>query len=116
MGDQERARRKPPGGSRRDKPPTFGYVQRMAAGKLRAVAGATESETDFGLSARFERGELTVDEYLEALVDNAVALVEEKLPADRIEWLRGVLREQLVSDPVLQERVRQATRREPQTG
>ena len=82
------------------------------AEKLRAVADAAESETKLAsnvLSARFERGELTVDEYLEALVSNAVELVDGKLPADRIEWLRGMLRDQLTADPVLRERVRQAT-------
>ena len=84
----------------------------MAAGKLQAVAGSAESSAP---SARFERGELTVEEYLEALVSDAVALVARKLPADRVEWLRGMLREQLVSDPVVRERVRQATGRELQT-
>lgn len=72
--------------------------------------GATVSES----SARFERGELTIDEYLDVLVSNSVAQVQGKLSTDRIEWLRGMLREQLTSDPVLRERVRQATGREPQ--
>ena len=113
MGSPDESRR---AGADATSVPPSAIVSAMAAGKLHAVAGATDSETDFGPSARFERGELTVDEYLEALVDNAVALVQGKLPADRTEWLREMLREQLVSDPVLQERVRQATRREPQTG
>jgi hypothetical protein len=89
----------------------------MAAGKLRSVAGIAESETSSASSepaAQFERGELDVDGYLDALVNDAIELVGGKLPADRITWLRGMLREQLVSDPVLRERVRQATGREPQ--
>ena len=60
-------------------------------------------------AARFRRGEITLDEYLEARVSDAIALVDGKLSADRIEWLRGMLREQLTQDPVLRERVRQAT-------
>ena len=98
-------------------PPYWASFLAMAAGKLQAVAGIAEPATEPAMSefaARFERGELTVDEYLEALVSNAVALVDGKLPADRIEWLRGMLKDQLTSDPVLCERVRQATGREPQ--
>jgi hypothetical protein len=83
----------------------------MAGAKLQAVADAGESQAP---SARFDRGEITVDEYLEALVSDAVALVNGKLSEDRVEWLRGMLREQLLSDPVLRERVRQATGREQQ--
>ncbi len=82
----------------------------MAAGKLQVV-GAPDTGTS-EIAGRFERGELTVDEYLEALVNNAIQLVGGKLPPDRIEWLRGMLRDQLTSDPVLRERVRQATGRE----
>jgi len=83
----------------------------MAGAKLQAVAGAGESQAP---SARFDRGEITVDEYLESLVSDAVALVNGKLSEDRLEWLRGMLREQLLSDPILRERVRQATGREQQ--
>jgi hypothetical protein len=83
----------------------------MAVEKLQAVAGSAES---LSTTARFERGELSVEAYLEALVSDAVALVANTLPADRIEWLQGMLREQLVSDPVIRERVRQATGQELQ--
>jgi len=65
-------------------------------------------------SARLERGELTVDEYLDAVVNDAVTLVRDKVPPNQIEWLRGMLRDQLTSDPVVRERVRQATGRELQ--
>ncbi len=84
----------------------------MAGTKLQAVAGAGDSQAP---SARFDRGEITVDEYLEAMVRDAVALVNGKLSEDRLDWLRGMLREQLLSDPVLRERVRQATGHEPQS-
>jgi len=83
----------------------------MAAEKLQTAAGSTEPSAP---GARFERGELTVEQYLDALVTEAVTLVASKLPTERVEWLRGVLRDQLVSDPVLRERVRQATGRDLQ--
>ena len=83
----------------------------MAAEKLPALAGSVESSTSH---ARFDRGELTVEQYLEELVTDAVGLVGKALPADRVDWLRGMLREQLTSDPVVRERVRQATGRELQ--
>jgi len=83
----------------------------MAGAKLQAVASAGESQAP---GARFDRGEITVDEYLDAMVSDAVALASGKLSEDRVEWLRGMLREQLLSDPVLRERVRQATGRELQ--
>ena len=83
----------------------------MAAEKLQTAANSAESSAP---TARFERGELTVEPYLDALVTEAVALVGTKLPSDRVEWLRGMLRDQLISDPVLRERVRQATGRELQ--
>lgn len=89
----------------------------MAAGKLHAVATAAGSETEASgssLFARLTRGELGVEEYLDARVSEAVAPFEGKLPADRLTWLRGMLREQLEADPVLSERVRQATGRVPQ--
>lgn len=81
------------------------------------MAGAAASEEGSGSSvlfARFKRGEISVDEYLDGRVNEAIAPYNGKLPADRIEWLRGMLREQLATDPVSAEFVRQATGREPQ--
>ena len=87
----------------------------MAAGKLHAVSNAVGLEKNAAPSALFERlarGELDVAGYLDARVDEAIAPLAGKLPADRIAWLRGMLREQLIADPVLSERVRQATGQE----
>ena len=102
---------------RRDRqPPRPGLrLHGMAAGKLQVVAGATDFAKNSAPSALFERlarGELDVDGYLDARVDEAIASLVGKLPAERIAWLRGMLREQLVADPVLSERVRQVTGRE----
>jgi hypothetical protein len=88
----------------------------MAAGKLRAIAGAAESEANSGASAlfaRFRGGEVSFDEYLDARVNEAIAPFNGVLSADRIEWIRSMLREQLATDPVLGEYVRRATGRNP---
>jgi hypothetical protein len=88
----------------------------MAAGKVRSVANGVATEVDSdssALLARLQRGELGVDEYLDARVSEAIAPLEGRLPSDRLAWLRGMLREQLVADPALIERVRQATGQEP---
>lgn len=89
----------------------------MAAAKLRSVRGAAESGSaaPSALLERLTRGELDINGYLDARVDEAIAPLAAKLPPDRIAWLRGMLREQLVADPVLSERVRQATTREPRS-
>jgi len=86
----------------------------MAAVKTEAVKEPAESTTGSTPSERFERGELDIDGYLDALVSQSIALVAGKLSADRVEWLRGMIREQLTTDPVVRERVRQATGRELQ--
>jgi len=90
----------------------------MVHGKLQAVASTAESKTTAAPSALFDRltrGDLDVDGYLDARVDEAVAPLAGKLPAERIAWLRQMLRDQLLSDPVLSERVRQATGGDPRS-
>lgn len=59
--------------------------------------------------ARLERGEMKLDAYLEARVGDAVRHLEGKLPPAELDFVRGALREQLETDPVLIELVRRAT-------
>lgn len=59
--------------------------------------------------SRLESGELSVDQYLDARVDEAVAHLVSKLPAEQVAHIRSSLREQLESDPTLVELVRRAT-------
>jgi hypothetical protein len=102
-----------------DRPWGLRYLTGMPVGKLRAVASgpAAEASPDAGsLLARLKLGELGLDEYLESRISEAIAPFQDKLPADRIEWMREMLREQLVEDPVLRELTRRATGREPQAG
>jgi len=87
----------------------------MVHGKLQTAESTAESKTTATPSAlfdRFARGDLDVYGYLDARVDEAIAPLAGKLPAERIAWLRQMLRDQLLNDPVLSERVRQATGRD----
>jgi len=82
----------------------------MAAGRPQSIAESAES---LAPTARFERGELSVEQYLEALINDAIRLVESTLPANRVEWMRELLRRQLETDPVVRERVRRVAGRHP---
>jgi hypothetical protein len=70
-----------------------------------------QAPQDVGSDAlqRFDAGELTVDEYLDLQVDQAVAHLEGKLPAEQLDFVRASLRTQLTEDPVLAELVRRTT-------
>jgi hypothetical protein len=68
-----------------------------------------EATSGSGLLDRLERGELSVDQYLDGRVDEALAPFENKLPAEKLEFMRSALRAELETDPVLVELVRRAT-------
>lgn len=57
--------------------------------------------------ARFRRGELTLDEYLDARVEAAVAHFRRVLSEEQLQVVRDVLRETLQTDPSLQTLVQQ---------
>ena len=59
-------------------------------------AGAAELER-----ARLASGELTFDQYLELQIQHATSHLEGQAPASLLDEIRGVLREELTSDPVL---------------
>ena len=61
------------------------------------------------LLQRLDAGTLSVDEYLDLQVNEAVAHLEGKLPANQLQFVRESLREQLSEDPVLVELVRRTT-------
>ena len=58
---------------------------------------------------RLDAGHISVDEYLDLQVNEAVAHLEGKLPPNQLEFVRESLREQLNEDPVLVELVRRTT-------
>ncbi len=59
--------------------------------------------------ARLSRGEISVDQYLDARVVQAVSHLAQKLSPAQLDYVRDTLREQLTTDPVLTELVRRTT-------
>jgi hypothetical protein len=55
------------------------------------------------------RGELSLEQYLDARVADATAHLEGKLAAEQLEFVKRSLRQQLATDPVLVELIRRAT-------
>ena len=60
------------------------------------AAAAASSELD-----RVASGELSVEQYLDARVERATSHLVGALPAEQLQDLKEVLREQLATDPVL---------------
>ena len=56
-----------------------------------------------------ERGEIDVDQYLDARVESAVAPLLARLSPEQLEFVRAELRSSLTTDPVLVELVRKTT-------
>jgi hypothetical protein len=71
-------------------------------------AEATRSGGDLDL-ARLERGELSVDQYLDLQVDRATAHLVDRTSPSALEQVRSELREQLATDPVLRTLAEQVT-------
>jgi hypothetical protein len=69
---------------------------------------AAPSATHDAFSA-LERGEINVDQYLDARVEDAVTPLLSRLSPDQLEFVRAELRSALETDPVLVELVRKTT-------
>ena len=85
-----------------------------AAGSFEVGAAAPASGADAasGASDAFlalERGEISVDQYLDARVESAVAPLLSRLSPEQLEFVRAELRSSLTTDPVLVELVRKTT-------
>lgn len=76
-------------------------------------AGATQPSDALG---QLQRGDISLDQYLDTRVASAVQHLEGKLPAEQLDFVRQSLREQLSTDPVLMELVRRATSMTPAEG
>jgi hypothetical protein len=92
-----------------------------------SVPGATESAGSFELDKTeragaalpagaasdaflaLERGEISVEQYLDARVEGAVAPLLPRLSPEQLEFVRAELRAALSTDPVLVELVRKTT-------
>ncbi len=86
----------------------------FAVGATAAVPTAAAAGSD--AFAALERGELTIEQYLDARVESAVAPLVAKLSPEQLEFVRGELRGALETDPVLVELVRKSTGRAPSAG
>jgi hypothetical protein len=76
--------------------------------KVERTAGAEPATASEAL-AGLERGELSLDQYLDVRSAEAVRHLDGKLSNEQLEFVKQTLREQLASDPVLVELVRRTT-------
>lgn len=58
---------------------------------------------------KLQSGELTLDEYLDERVEVALSHVKGRIPEERLEMLREIVREHVRTDPVMVEMVRRVT-------
>ena len=58
---------------------------------------------------QLQRGDITVDQYLDTRVNQAVEHLDGRLGAEELDFVKQTLREQIAVDPVLIELVRRAT-------
>lgn len=73
------------------------------------AVGAAEATGQSDAFMALERGEISVDQYLDARVESAVAPLLSRLSPEQLEFVRGELRSALTTDPVLVELVRKTT-------
>jgi len=73
------------------------------------AAGAPEAASGSDAFQALERGEISVDQYLDARVESAVAPLLSRLSPEQLEFVRAELRSALTTDPVLVELVRKTT-------
>ena len=92
--------------------PAQGSFEVGGAAGVAPAAGVSGSDAFLAL----ERGELTVEQYLDARVESAVAPLVSKLSPEQLEFVRGELRGALETDPVLVELVRKTTGRASSVG
>jgi hypothetical protein len=90
----------PPGGS--EPPGAAGSGGEFRVGEAAAPAPAGEL-------ARLSRGEIGLDQYLDARVAEATAHLAGRVNAEQLEFVKQTLRVELSSDPVLVELLRRAT-------
>ena len=92
--------------------PVPGAAPAQGSFEVGAPGGVTAPEAASGSSDAFtalERGEINVDQYLDARVEGAVAPLVSRLSPEQLEFVRAELRSALETDPVLVELVRKTT-------
>lgn len=71
--------------------------------------GAAGEASETTLLDRLQGGEISVDQYLTARVEEAVEPLASKLSTEQLDFVKSSLRAELEADPVLVELVRRAT-------
>jgi hypothetical protein len=77
--------------------------------KVDPSAAATAGGKVSAALAKLQRGELSLDQYLDGRVDDAVSHLVGKLSPDQLEFVKQSLRDQIATDPVLVELVHRTT-------
>jgi len=101
----------PPGGAGSVGGPSAapGAGEGFQVGASEASAGSEKASS----LSRLQSGELSLDQYLDLRVDEAVAPLANRLGAADLEMVRSSLRTQIETDPVLVELVRRAAGSSP---
>jgi len=76
-------------------------------------APASQGERISAALSALQRGELSLDQYLEGRVNDATQHLIGKLSPDQLDFVKQSLREQLATDPVLVELVQRTTGSSP---
>ncbi|MES1173808.1 MAG: hypothetical protein ABUL62_05715 [Myxococcales bacterium] len=107
---------KPPGANIDGVPGATGAIPARPAEPFSVERGVSASPAPAGGGARVsaalssvQRGELSVDQYLDGRVTDATSHLVGKLSPDQLEFVKQSLREQLATDPVLVELVQRTT-------
>jgi hypothetical protein len=80
----------------------LGTEDALATEGAKATEAAARPEDVMNVDrARLERGELSLDDYLEIQVQEATSHLVDRLPATALDAVRAELRVQLATDPVL---------------
>lgn len=82
--------------------PRYARLASMAANSSGAAPTLGTSTISEALQAHLD-GRLSLDEYLDAQVQRAVAHLRERVPGERLQMIKEVLREQVVQSPGFRE-------------
>jgi hypothetical protein len=78
-----------------------------------SVGAASPSDRISAALSSLQRGELSLDQYLDGRVSDATTHLAGKITPDQLEFVKQSLREQLATDPVLVELVQRTTGSSP---
>jgi len=96
---------RPPGVGPSEGPLPAGGVDKFQLERSAETSAVSPS----GPLARLEKGEISVDQYLDARVEDALAPLVERLAPEQLDFVRSSLRAELATDPVLVELVGRVT-------